>query len=152
MYTLLPFLVLLSTCVLLWAQRDGWTWRLGAGYILLLSLGFYTHYFFPITLAIHTAVILREAVRGRNGYLSPIGQWVGLVGISVLTFVPWLLFVVNGLGGNRGVVQPLAPFLAGVADWTWFGLVSPFPFSGLILWLLVLVGFLFFRPKSPPHY
>ena len=148
MYTLLSLWILLATCVLLWAQRDGWTWRLIVGYVLLLSAGLYTHYFFPITFAIHGMVVLFSLKGEEQFSLRPLLRWVGMVIASFVLFAPWLPFVLNGLGGNRGVAQPLTGFAVDVAGWLWFGAVNQSASTVGSLWLLVLVSSVVFRPKK----
>ena len=107
MYTLLPLLGIAATVV--WQHRPK-SKRTLALYGALLVAGLYTHYFFPIILAIHGGMAI---------FQRRLRIWLGIATGALLYFLPWLLYVWHGMGGNRGVPQSwtefgreLFPFLA----------------------------------------
>ena len=163
MYTLLPLLALSGT-VILFAQLQGGgreDGREGAkarrrkgqavGYVLVMAAGLYTHYFFPVVFAMHGAIILLT-LSPRQIFTPALKRWVGQVLVAFVLFIPWLPYVLNGLGGNRGEPQSAVAFLGGLAGWIWFGLAHE-GVGMTILWSVGALGAVFFfRPKTALTY
>ena len=116
MYMLLPLWVILATVILLrWLESADLRSGLFISYVLVMAAGLYTHYFFPITFAIHGVICLLELDWRR------LAKWGAGVSLSIASFTPWLPFVANGLGGNRGIVQPIDIYLENVVKWLTMG-------------------------------
>lgn len=56
MYALLACLATLATVALLVWLRSG-DWRVAGGYVVLLTAGLYTHYFFPIVIVLNALIV-----------------------------------------------------------------------------------------------
>ncbi len=104
MYMLLPLLIIASTVVL--GDGNTWTRPRQIGYVLLIALGLYTHYFFGIVLIIHGGVMALRYL-----HTKPTRRWLLLAFISLLLYLPWIPYMLDGLGGNRGSAQPILLFL-----------------------------------------
>lgn len=131
MYMLLALLSLAATALWqVWLTRRTWGW--GAAYAICLAAGLYTHYFFPVVVALHAAWLLLN----RRGRVA-IWPWVGWVGLAGLLYAPWLPVALGPLGGNRGAPQPAAAFVAGLGR---FALVGPTLAlePGWVVWLVWL--------------
>ena len=122
MYTLLPLLAALSTAVLLLWQQDSLCpsaparpWLKPAAYSILMAAGLYTHYFFPITFAIHAIYVV--VLRRRDLII----RWVAMCVVSGVLFLPWLPYLLNGLGGNRGNPQTWDQFGWNALKWSLVG-------------------------------
>lgn len=140
MYTLLPLLAALSTAVFLLWQQDclrpstqARPWLKPVAYSVLMAAGLYTHYFFPIVFAIHAIYVV--ALRRRDLII----RWVGMCAVSGLLFLPWLPYLLNGLGGNRGNPQAWEQFGWNALKWSLVG--EPFWEMQLGLRMLVLLLF-----------
>jgi hypothetical protein len=142
MYTWLPLWALLATGLFgRRLARPSASWRLDASYALALAAGLYTHYFFPVVLAIHGAVVLLWPWRdGAAVRWARVGRWLVAVAAALLLYAPWLPVALRPLGGNRGVPQPAAAFGRGLTEFWLFGRTLP---PILPPWLSPLLALLF---------
>ncbi|MFA6317599.1 MAG: glycosyltransferase family 39 protein [Elusimicrobiota bacterium] len=141
-YSLMLLLTLLQTAVL-WKLRERDDARLWAAYVLLASLGLYTHYYMLFLVLAQAAHIAAARVLSKRSLLPALAAFAG---IGIL-YLPWLPSLMAQAGLRRGatlVVElldlPQLLFILGTfaADLGFLGLV-------LIPWLktlgvLVLAG------------
>ena len=123
MYALLALLAAMATlCLLRWLRKPRlWPW--GAAYVLVLTAGLYTHYFFPVVIVVHAFFVLAWAVRrqatlafnpqvlqaagrGRRVLLT----WLGLALVSLLLYLPWMPVFLRQAGGRTAVRDSFAAF------------------------------------------
>jgi mannosyltransferase len=157
MYQLLAFLAVLAMVLLLvWLERPAASparraslW-LPAAYVLVLTAGLYTHYFFPAVLAVHGLLVLFLAGR----HLRRLLAWLGMVGAALLLYSPWLPIFVRQAGGRPAVREPVPVFMASSGRWLAFGDTLTEDAAG---WLFValfflVIGGLLLRPASHGRY
>lgn len=133
MYTLLPLWAVAGT-VLLLEREKGKGEKGKVGYVLVMAAGLYTHYFFPIVIIVHGLHVLIERQWRR---------WLLLIGASLLLYTPWIPFFLNGLGGNRGMEQPLPAYVDNVLRFLIYGAaeVAFFPpTQWTLVWLAFAIG------------
>ncbi len=107
MYMLFPLLAILGT--VLFERRPTFFGRVA--YLLVMAAGLYTHYFFPIIFVVHGVLaLLRWRLTGE------FFRWLATALLSLLLYAPWIPYMLNGLGGNRGVGQSTSSFLTGAAE------------------------------------
>ena len=147
MYALLALLVWLSSWLLLqwWSRtsrgRPAAGWALG--YVLAVTAGLYTHYFFPVAPALQGAWLLGSLLMRRP--VQPwrvAGRWLGLVGVALAAYAPWLPIFLRQAGG-RGAEGSAAAFVRSAARFLLFGdTVSGVPWfvAGCAVVLLLLAG------------
>jgi len=96
MYALLGCLVIASTIVLvLWLKQPG-RHRYLVAYTLLMTLGFYTHYFMIFILLTHWLVllILSLSLSESVSYLKMPGWWLANLAIGI-AYIPWFMVLFN---------------------------------------------------------
>lgn len=127
MYALLACLATLATVVLLVWLRSG-DWRAAGGYVVLLTAGLYTHYFFPVVIVMNALLMAwwlwahwRERVvvtqsLSKGAVLTPLHAtraflfvWLGMVGMALLLYSPWVPIALRQVGGGSTSV-PLGEF------------------------------------------
>jgi mannosyltransferase len=119
MYPLLTLLVLLATLlfVLAW-RRGGWLpWLLFA---LVVTVGLYTHIYFPLSLLALDLWALYESYRQRKIEWR---RWAGMVGAQLLAVLAFVPYVPSMFSTVRGVVQAFWIQQSTPFDWM-FDLVS----------------------------
>ncbi|MCO5203556.1 MAG: glycosyltransferase family 39 protein [Anaerolineae bacterium] len=119
MYALLACLAALATVALLVWLRSG-DWRAAGGYVVLLTAGLYTHYFFPIVIVLnalivawwlwahwrghvavaepHAGVAVWTPLRSTRAFLL---VWLGMVALALLLYSPWLPIAWRQTGGGE---------------------------------------------------
>jgi hypothetical protein len=148
MYALLALLAVLSTLALLrWFGRypaRGWG-KWAVAYILFAAAGLYTHYFFPAVLLVHIVIFLiwllrpqylpqrhkdTKVLRGSGGaeerrsggdVRARLVVWIGVMGVTVLLYAPWLPVFWRQVGGRTGVRPSLDVFIEESGRWVAFG-------------------------------
>lgn len=152
MYALLALLSVLATLALLrWlatARGRGWA----AAYVLLITAGLYTHYFFPTILLLHGVILLLASLRhaatlvfapleltGKRPLRRTWLGWLGMLGVAGLLYLPWLPVFVRQAGGRSGARAPFLSFVADSLRWQAFGeTVAP----DQLVWAVAAVGVL----------
>ncbi len=134
MYALLALLSALSTLVL-------WRWMtvdrhlsLAIAYIVLVTAGLYTHYFFPAIIILHSIIVLIWVLNYlRMVVFSPIQlnsdfsvwktllQYAGMLLLMFLLYLPWLPIFIRQTGGRPGVRESFPVFLWDSGRWLAFG-------------------------------
>ncbi len=127
MYELLALLATLATWLLLrWlAAPTGPPGRWAAvGYVLCLTAGLYTHYFFPTVLAVQ-AILLGLAVflpwPGWQVGRRRLAGWLALVAAAVALYLPWLPVFLRQVGGRPETQRPALDFAVEGGRWLAFG-------------------------------
>lgn len=153
MYMLLAFLAVLATLLLLvWLRRPPASvnrsslWP-AVAYILVLTAGLYTHYFFPSVLVVNGLLVL--FLIGPN--LRRLLSWLGMVAAALLLYLPWLPIFVRQAGGRPAMRESLPSFLLDSGRWLAFGDTLPAQVADwlfLALLLLAAAGLLL-RPLWP---
>lgn len=126
MYELLAFWVALSGWLLLkWLSRPERS--LALAYLLTVTAGLYTHYFFPAGLLAHGLWV---------GLRQPrmVGRWLGLVSGAGLLYLPWLPIFIRQAGGRPADSTVWLTFLGDSGRFLLFG-----P-AGADSWVMFLVG------------
>jgi mannosyltransferase len=145
MYQLLALLATLST-LLLWRWQRHWqlaicNWQLAIAYVLCVAAGLYTHYFFPAVLLAHGLIVLLR----RQGLIA----WVGLMGVALLLYLPWLPIFLDKAGGGGGrelVWTNLGTFLLASGRWLVVGAMLT---DTAVRWLMGAVIVLLLAAFSP---
>lgn len=116
MYELLAFLGMLATVLLVHWIKMGTRLRSKTAvlYVLTLTAGLYTHYFFPAIILSHALIVLIwQGVRverfGKSLY--DLLRWAVLGGVAVFLYLPWLPIFIRQAGGRGGTRLPLGEFL-----------------------------------------
>ena len=120
MYMLLPLSAMAATVVWMAAKNRPKSNAFLFSYLVLLLVGLHTHYFFPIVLAIHGGLAV---------FQRRLRVWLIVAVPAVLGFLPWLIYVWHGMGGNRGVPQPLTAFGRMVLPFLVWGTLQPVTIS-----------------------
>ncbi len=156
MYALLGLWAVLSTWLLLglcdWETGD-WRleiesprfWQLTIPYILCLTAGLYTHYFFPAIFVVHGLIVLTGSLRNThcNQRLPAIRntlRWLPYPLAALLLNTPWLPIFLRQTGGRPNTGITFLQFLRDAGHWLAFGETLP---VGWGVWLavgLVLMG------------
>lgn len=135
MYMVLPLWVVGGTALLV--QRcyfEAKSSTLWIGYVLVMTAGLYTHYFFPVAFGIHGIIILLL-----NYKLW--WKWGIAVLVSCLLYIPWIPFMLNGMGGNRGEAVGVGQFLVSAWEFLLFGFGDGVDWlSGLLILGVVVMG------------
>ena len=163
MYSLLALWTVLATWLLLrletgrletrdWSLKIGrWqltidNWPLTLLYVLTLTAGLYTHYFFPAILLVHGLIRLTSAPPLLRS-LAPLLKWLGMVGTAVLLYIPWLPIFLRQTGDQPETDITFIQFLRNAGNWLAFGQTLP---VGWGLWLvagLLVLGVLHGRSR-----
>ena len=126
MYALLGLLTIASSWLLLRWLRAPNRWPLAMGYVLLITAGLYTHYFFPAVIVAHNFIVLwqlklhlqlqsrpsptkvsvgegRLRNRRREFIRLPL-QWTAMMVAIFILYLPWIPIALQQLGreGTRG--------------------------------------------------
>ena len=108
MYALLGLLSIASSWLLLRWLRHPNRWPLAMGYVLLITAGLYTHYFFPAVIVAHNFIVLWQIIRPRpDRFVKPVRsalQWTAMMVATFILYLPWLPIALKQLGrdGTRG--------------------------------------------------
>jgi len=111
MYALLGLLAIASSWLLLRWLGQPHRWPLAMAYVLLITAGLYTHYFFPAVIVAHNFIVLWAIVRpdrfastARRLSVRSIVQWTGMMVAAFILYLPWLPIALKQLGrdGTRG--------------------------------------------------
>jgi len=132
MYELLAFLGILSTVLLIHWLRGATKLRSKTAvlYVLTLTAGLYTHYFFPAIIVTHTVMLLVVAQFGKLRYfgkerfdksLYSFLRWLTLTAAAVFLYLPWLPIFIRQAGGRAGTRLPLGEFLGEAGQFLAFG-------------------------------
>jgi len=147
MYALLALLAAGATWALLnWlgaGRRRSWP----VTYVMLLTAGLYTHYFFPAVVAVHGLIMalhwLRERARGgRTG--RQLLTWAAIAAIAVALYSPWVPVLLRQVGGRAGGGGTGAvEFLTEAGRWLAVGSTMPSGEASWAMWAmaaLVVLG------------
>ncbi len=149
MYSLLTLLTIINQYFFLRLYRERGITKRGIwlGYLLTSILGIYTHYFFFLSLGAQAVFYL---VHRREYVAGTLRRFLGVMVITLVTFIPWLWYVLSL--GSASNSRPLIPAPSLI---TLFNTFSNFLFGFqtdrinsllLSLWpLLMLFGFLALR-------
>ncbi|WP_162874436.1 glycosyltransferase family 39 protein [Pseudomonas viridiflava] len=88
MYALVALFCLASTLALVYWVKNSRHDRYLYVYALIMALGFYTHYFAGLCLAVHWLYLLTVCERGRSLAIRP-GWWMANLAVVVL-YLPWV--------------------------------------------------------------
>ncbi len=106
MYALLGLLAVTSSSVLLRWLRQQNRWSLAAAYILLITAGLYTHYFFPAVIIAHNLIVLWHIAKSDKAStaLHFALRWAGMMVAALILYLPWMPIALQQLGrdGTRG--------------------------------------------------
>lgn len=166
MYALLGALLLGATLALVYWVREPGRRRYLLIYTLLMSLGFYTHYFTAFCVLAHwlyLAGLGKDARTGRRLVARP--DWWLANSAIVLLFLPWLPELLDLLqhldelkaNGDVGWEPPVTLASLPAMVWQWLiqdeGDALPWPvFIGLPLLLLLVCTWLAWRDHSPGRF
>jgi hypothetical protein len=138
MYALLGLWAVLSTLFLLrveigdWRlESDNWqltinNWQLTIAYILLLTAGLYTHYFFPAIIATHAIIMVLPNLRPLPQALRRLLYWLPLPLIALLLYTPWLPIFLRQTNGRPSLdFSAFFQFLVDSGNWLAFGETLP---------------------------
>jgi mannosyltransferase len=84
----------------------------------------YTHYSYPATLVALNwgiALWLVQRLWQKQTVLKPALHWAGLMGVSLLLYLPWLPIFLRGTGGRAPADIPLGEFLGSAFNWLILG-------------------------------
>ena len=138
MYSMLALLAIIATIALWrWLNADpGSKWAVT--YILAASAGLYTHYFFPAILILHNMIVLIWLLRSfatlvfdpldlrqKRSVGKTVIQWLVMMAIIVLLYLPWLPIFWRQAGGRPALRAPLSQFLWDSTRWLSFGETIP---------------------------
>lgn len=138
MYALLAFWGILSTWLLIHSKKR----VMALLYLVVLTAGLYTHYFFPVILGVHGAMTL--AKRSWKG----LWEWAGMVLGSVLLYSPWLPIFWRQLATRPRTETALPAFLNTAGHWLAFGETLPSTsWLGLLLLVVIGLAWISYRPK-----
>jgi mannosyltransferase len=151
MYELMALLATLSTLLLLALLpllRRNTMSAPAVLYVLAVAAGLYTHYFFPVVLALHGLIILAKLWSSR---WQPLLRWGGLVSLSLLLYAPWVRIFLRQTGGRPRNDTGFVTFLGDAAQWLAFG-----PTAGAWAWwpllaLAIVVAVAFWPKATPTH-
>jgi hypothetical protein len=123
MYQLLAFLALGSTWLLiLWLQGRPRRLLLMIAYVLSITAGLYTHYFFPAVLLAQNLIMLIYLRRSREiARPSRLLGWLAMMASGFLLYLPWLPIFLRQTGGRLAERPPLTEFLQESLRWMAFG-------------------------------
>jgi uncharacterized membrane protein len=143
MYSMLALLTAVST-IALWRwlnAKHGSKWAVA--YILTVTAGLYTHYFFPAILILHNLIVLYWLVhnfstpilappklRQKRSLRKTTVQWLGMMALIFLFYLPWLPIFWRQAGGRPANRAPLFQFLWESIRWLSFG--ETIPDTGLL--------------------
>lgn len=140
MYMLLALIAGLSTWVLLvWISRrlggaPSFLWAMG--YVLLLTAGLYSHYFFPAVMMAQAVIVLVSFFRPQANHLSQGGVsiepqpqragrhilvWGGMALLAAGLYLPWVPIFLRQIGGRPGGTADLLAFLTESNRWLLLG-------------------------------
>jgi hypothetical protein len=138
MYSMLALLTAVST-IALWRwlnAKHGAKWAVA--YVLATAAGLYTHYFFPAILILHNLIVLYWLIRSLSTLLfapselrqkrslrKTAVQWLGMMALIFLLYLPWLPIFLRQTGGRPAVRTPLFQFLWDSIRWLSFGGTIP---------------------------
>lgn len=163
MYSLLAVWLLGATLALVYWVRQPARLRYLAAYVLLMTAGFYTHYFTALCVLVHWAwlgLLCTTQPRGRR--LMTSAPWWGANVVIVLLYLPWLPNLLNlvqhvdqlKVGGDIGWEDPVN--LLSVPSMIWQFVLQdealdfwPPLFWALPLLLLAVVGVTAWRDRGP---
>jgi 4-amino-4-deoxy-L-arabinose transferase-like glycosyltransferase len=148
MYELLALLALLSTLLLvMWLKAGGGRHFLAAGYVISVTAGLYTHYFFPAVLVTQNLIFLiwlvfpRQSGPGRrqgkpnwSTIARPLSYWFLMMLAVLILYLPWLPIYWRQAGGRQALRVPLLEFLGDGARWSAFGTTLE---NGAANWILL---------------
>jgi hypothetical protein len=153
MYALLAFLSAIAT-IFLWRWLNSYRGRFWMiAYIVAAAAGLYTHYFFPAIIIVHNLIVLLWLVRNFSILLNApfemrrkrplrrtLLQWLGMMGILLLLYLPWLPVFWRQAGGRPGIRMPLPQYLLESIRWLSFGeTINPTETTVPILAVLLLL-------------
>jgi 4-amino-4-deoxy-L-arabinose transferase-like glycosyltransferase len=115
--------------------------------VLVWAAGLYTHYFFPVVIALQTALfflwVWGTRAHGRAG--ERLLRWLLLLGLALLVFLPWALTALRQVGGwsspadrpalMDGVAAVVSQLAVGPAD-----LLGEAKWGPALIALLAIVG------------
>jgi len=152
MYALMALLATLAT-LFLWrwlAAPQLWPWAVA--YVLAMTAGLYTHYFFPVIFILHGLVVFLWIVRYQvilavdPQRLRPARlwrhipfYWFGMVVASFVLYTPWIPTFLRQAGGRPAVREPFLAFLLDSIGWMALGETAN---SQAQLWVVLLAALL----------
>ena len=163
MYALLALLAALTTAAFYrWLVGGGLKWVIA--FILLSTAGMYTHYFYPSVLIFQSLILglvwlkiiqplpISRAELNQHLRLSKkIGQWLGMMAVLFILYLPWLPVFIRQAGGRDGMRSSLTSFVWDSLRWVSFGETIQ---NGELLWpvlaviLLIIWGIVIGRRES----
>ncbi len=144
MYQLLAFLGMLSTVLLIHWLKNGTNLKSKTAvlYILSLTAGLYTHYFFPAVIITHALLLiypLQKSPAHLASLFHRVLRWLPLPITAVLLYLPWLPIFIRQAGGRPAIRPPLFEFLADVGRFLTLGsTIEP----ENVTWPLATIGLL----------
>ncbi len=159
MYSLLGLLAVLTT----WAFLAVADWQLEAGewklksrdsrlkwlYILLLTAGLYTHYFFPVIFLIHGLIVITHAPRTTRHIIMRALHWLPYPLLSLILYLPWLPIFIRQTGSRPDTGIGFGQFLQQAGNWLAFGETYPLDWGIWVVVGLLGVGVINGRSRIP---
>lgn len=100
MYALLGLLAIASSWLLMrWLKQPN-RWPLALAYLLLITAGLYTHYFFPAVIVAHNLIVLWALRRAKPIRLAL--HWSAMMVAAFILYLPWVPIALRQLGRDSG--------------------------------------------------
>lgn len=134
-----------------WLNRPAYSWA--TGYVLAVTAGLYTHYFYPVALIAINLIVVVQFLRRKA--LKPLGQWLLLHLVAGILYLPWVPIALRQLTGwSSGTSQAtLGPALLDIFRLLSLGITIPTAEATPALLgfgLLLLLGLVPRLPKPEP--
>lgn len=134
MYAMLALVSSLSTLTLLGWLYAGRRWPWALAYVLVTTAGLYTHYFYPAMFVLQGLIVLVWLLREHVTLVfAPLRltavphwsrvplAWVGMVGVSLLLYLPWVPIFLRQTGGRDTERASIPGFFWDSIRWMTFG-------------------------------